>query len=86
MWSDGPGVLAVAERGVCSASPAAGSRSLRSAPSPPPPCHRFKHSNKNLGDGTDYGQRHHECLGELISDTLQLLEQRGGPDAYINIK
>lgn len=42
--------------------------------------------NKNLGDGIDYGQQHYECLGELISDTLQLLEQRGGPDAYINIK
>lgn len=43
-------------------------------------------SNKNLGDSIDYGQQHYECLGELISDTLQLLEQRGGPDAYINIK
>jgi hypothetical protein len=42
--------------------------------------------NKNLGDGIDYGQQHFECLGELISDTLALLEQRGGEDAFINIK
>jgi hypothetical protein len=42
--------------------------------------------NKNLGDGIDYGQQHYECLGELISETLQLLEQRGGEDAFINIK
>ena len=48
---------------------------------PHPPCR-----NKNLGDGIDYGQQHHECLGELISETLQLLEQRGGEDAFINIK
>jgi hypothetical protein len=42
--------------------------------------------NKNLGDGIDYGQQHYECLGELISDTLQLLERSGGEDATINIK
>ncbi|KIZ07519.1 putative Parkin coregulated like protein [Monoraphidium neglectum] len=42
--------------------------------------------NKNMGDSIDYGQQHYECLGELISDTLQLLEQRGGEDAFINIK
>lgn len=39
-----------------------------------------------MGDAIDYGQQHYECLGELISDTLQLLEQRGGEDAFINIK
>lgn len=48
--------------------------------------HTARRRNKNLGDGIDYGQQHYECLGELISNTLQLLEQRGGPDAYINIK
>lgn len=42
--------------------------------------------NKNLGDGIDYGQQQYDCLGELISDTLALLEQRGGEDAFINIK
>ncbi|KAF6264135.1 parkin-co-regulated protein [Scenedesmus sp. NREL 46B-D3] len=42
--------------------------------------------NKNLGDGIDYAQQQYDCLGELISDTLALLEQRGGEDAFINIK
>lgn len=42
--------------------------------------------NKNLGDGIDYGQQQYDCLSELISDTLTLFEQRGGEDAYINIK
>lgn len=47
------------------------------------------HRNKNLGDGIDYGQQHRDsagALGDLIHETLQLLEQRGGPDAYINLK
>jgi hypothetical protein len=43
-------------------------------------------SNKNIGDGIDYGQQQYDCLGELISDTLALFEQRGGDDAFINIK
>lgn len=42
--------------------------------------------NKNIGDGIDYGQQQYDCLGELISDTLSLFEQRGGEDAFINIK
>lgn len=46
----------------------------------------YINKNKNLGDGIDYGQQHYECLGELIADTLSLLEQRGGEDAFINIK
>ncbi len=41
---------------------------------------------RNLGDGIDYGQRNYDCLGELISDTLALFEQKGGDDAFINIK
>lgn len=45
----------------------------------------FINRTTNLGDGIDYGQRHGH-LGELIQDTLQKLEMRGGPDAYINIK
>lgn len=46
----------------------------------------YKASNKNLGDGIDYSQKEYECLGELITDTLALFEQRGGEDAFINIK
>ncbi|KAG2452853.1 hypothetical protein HYH02_002198 [Chlamydomonas schloesseri] len=46
----------------------------------------YKNKNKNLGDGIDYGQRNYDCLGELIADTLALFEQKGGDDAFINIK
>jgi len=46
----------------------------------------FKTRNVNLGDGIDYGQRHHNNIGDLIRETLQLLEMHGGEDAYINIK
>lgn len=46
----------------------------------------YKNNNKNLGDSIDYGQRQYTCLGELISDTLALFEQKGGEDAFINIK
>jgi len=46
----------------------------------------FKNKNLNLGDGIDYAQRQKVCLGELITETLQLFEQRGGEDAFINIK
>ena len=40
----------------------------------------------NIGDGIDYHQRFSENVGDLIQDTLELLEKRGGPDAFINIK
>jgi hypothetical protein len=46
----------------------------------------YKGSNKNIGDGIDYSQKQYDCLGELIADTLSLFEQRGGEDAFINIK
>ncbi|XP_031604627.1 parkin coregulated gene protein isoform X2 [Oreochromis aureus] len=46
----------------------------------------FKNNRKNLGDGIDYGQWKKEDIGELIEETLQILERYGGPDAYINIK
>lgn len=46
----------------------------------------YKGKNVNSGDGIDYGQRKKLCLGELILETLQLLEMRGGEDAFINIK
>lgn len=46
----------------------------------------YKNKNTNTGDGIDYGQRKKLCLGELILETLQLLEMRGGEDAFINIK
>ena len=40
----------------------------------------------NIGDKIDYGQRHNKRIGELIQDTLEILEKHGGEDAYINIK
>jgi hypothetical protein len=46
----------------------------------------YKSVNKNLGDNIDYSQKEYDCLGELIADTLALFEQRGGEDAFINIK
>ncbi|KAG5176277.1 parkin co-regulated protein-domain-containing protein [Tribonema minus] len=46
----------------------------------------FKAKNANLGDGIDYGQRSRVNVGELILETLELMEQFGGPDAFINIK
>jgi len=46
----------------------------------------FKHGNMNLGDGIDYGQRKRQNLGDLIAETLEILETHGGEDAFINIK
>jgi hypothetical protein len=46
----------------------------------------FRAKNKNLGDGIEYSQRRLNNLGDLIQDTLELLERRGGDDAFINIK
>lgn len=46
----------------------------------------FKNYNKNIGDQIDYGQRRRTNIGELVEETLQLLEIHGGEDAFINIK
>jgi hypothetical protein len=46
----------------------------------------YKNWNKNIGDGIDYAQKNYDCLGELVADTLSLFEQKGGDDAFINIK
>jgi len=51
-----------------------------------PVLNMFKVRNLNLGDGIEYAQRKHNNLGDLIHDTLQLLEKYGGEDAFINIK
>ena len=40
----------------------------------------------NCGDGIDYSQRKRENVGDLIQETLEVLERHGGDDAYINIK
>merc|ERR1712139_722214 len=46
----------------------------------------FKNSNVNIGDTMEYGQRKRMNIGDLINHTLELFEQRGGEDAFINIK
>lgn len=46
----------------------------------------FKNKNLNQGDQIDYSQQKRENLGDLINETLELFERRGGPDAFINIK
>merc|ERR1740138_315123 len=46
----------------------------------------FKSKNSNLGDLIDYGQRKRQNLGDLIAETLEILETHGGEDAFINIK
>jgi hypothetical protein len=46
----------------------------------------FKASAKNIGDKIDYGQRLRSNLGELIDETLEIMEIHGGEDAFINIK
>jgi hypothetical protein len=40
----------------------------------------------NLGDRIDYMQMSQENVGDLIQETLEILEQYGGEDAFINIK
>jgi hypothetical protein len=40
----------------------------------------------SVGAGIDYNQRRRLCIGDLIAETLELMELTGGPDAYINLK
>ena len=46
----------------------------------------YKNKNANLGDNIDYNQRKRVNIGDLIQETLELFEQTGGEDAFINIK
>eukprot|EP00747_Dinoflagellata_sp_TGD_P194824 gnl/TRDRNA2_/TRDRNA2_62684_c0_seq1.p1 gnl/TRDRNA2_/TRDRNA2_62684_c0~~gnl/TRDRNA2_/TRDRNA2_62684_c0_seq1.p1 ORF type:complete len:324 (+),score=47.63 gnl/TRDRNA2_/TRDRNA2_62684_c0_seq1:92-1063(+) len=46
----------------------------------------FRSNNQNLGDMIEYGQRKKTNMGDLIQETLELLERTGGEDAFINIK
>jgi len=46
----------------------------------------FKNKNVNLGDQIEYGQYKRENIGDLIQETLELMERYGGEDAFINIK
>ena len=46
----------------------------------------YKGTNANMGDKMDYAQRKSANLGDLIRETLEVLEIHGGEDAFINIK
>jgi len=46
----------------------------------------FYRDTQNIGDNIVYGQRYEENLADLIEQTLQIFEERGGEDAFINIK
>ncbi|KAK6644875.1 hypothetical protein RUM43_001151 [Polyplax serrata] len=51
-----------------------------------PVLNMFCTKNKNLWDGIDYAQQRRENVGDLIQETLEVLERYGGEDAFINIK
>lgn len=46
----------------------------------------MKSCNKNIGDAIEYSQRKGLNVGDLIGETLELMEVTGGEDAFINIK
>jgi len=46
----------------------------------------FKNASRCTFDQIDYGQKNNDDLGQLISETLNILEKHGGEDAFINIK
>jgi hypothetical protein len=46
----------------------------------------FFNKNVNIGDKVYYGQRKRQNIGDLISETLELMEIKGGADALINIR
>ena len=46
----------------------------------------FRNKNMNIGDRIEYGQYKRENVGDLIQETLELMERYGGEDAFINIK
>ena len=41
---------------------------------------------ENCGDRIDYSQQKNQNVGDLVQQTLELLERTGGEDAFINIK
>lgn len=46
----------------------------------------FLDRNKNIGDRIDYSQRKNDDIGEAVRTTLEMLEEKGGPDALKQIK
>ena len=46
----------------------------------------FKNMRHNLGDAMDYSQRNGGDLCDSIQKTLEMMEETGGPNAYVNLK
>merc|ERR1711990_1266646 len=46
----------------------------------------YKTWRQNLGDAIDYSQKKNEDIGDLIRETLELMERKGGEEAYLAIK
>ena len=46
----------------------------------------YKNWNKNINDKIEYNQRKKINIGDLVNETLELMELTGGEDAFINIK
>jgi len=46
----------------------------------------FVTQKQNLGDQMDYQRDPTKNLGEIILETLEILERHGGPDAFVNIR
>ncbi|XP_037970210.2 parkin coregulated gene protein homolog [Plutella xylostella] len=51
-----------------------------------PVCRVLYNRGRDLGPGIDTNNKRGENEGDLVEETLQLLERRGGPDAFLNIK
>ena len=47
---------------------------------------RHIHHNANLGDQTEYSQKKRINISDLMIETLNMLEQNGGSEAFVNIK
>ncbi|CAH0546316.1 unnamed protein product [Brassicogethes aeneus] len=46
----------------------------------------YKDKNVNCGGDIDYSQARGDNLGDVVNETLEILERTGGEDAFINIK
>ncbi len=44
----------------------------------------YRNHNINIGDKIDYGQRKKKNLGDLIQETLEIMEMNGGEVNQIN--
>lgn len=44
----------------------------------------YRNHNINIGDNIDYGQRKKKNLGDLIQETLEIMEMNGGEVKFNN--